>query len=204
MITSAEKNPEIDQDRAFDLLDTFEKHGCIMFAQQKSIYYHLSRVIAGSTVLEAGCGSGVGTSILSRVATQIIGTDKLARNVAFARCLYPWLSFEVWDINKSSDLKFQVVVCVEAIEHVTNPKDAIQNLVNAAIETVWISTPNGAGKPRPPENHYHVCEYTPHEMLDMIGDHPVIIRNGENWERVFVDTEADPLVYRIEVCHDST
>lgn len=200
MITSAEKNPEIDQDRAFDLLDTFEKHGCIMFAQQQKVYAHLSRMVAGSTVLEAGCGSGIGTAILSRMTIQTIGTDKLARNVEFARCLYPWLDFREWDICHPTDLRAHIIVCVEAFEHVRDPEKAIDNLLSATREKLWISTPNGTGKPRPPENPYHVCEYTPEEILDMIPRNtPVTIRNAITWEIVDIRTEADPLVYQIGV-----
>jgi hypothetical protein len=84
---------------------------------------------------------------------------------------------------------------------VAHPKEAIGHLIAAAQWALWISTPNGTGKPRPPENPYHVCEYTPREMLDMIGDdHRVIIRNGGTWEPVDVDTSADPLVYEIKAC----
>ena len=200
MTISMEKNPEKDQDRAFDLLDTFDKHGCVMFAQQRVIYDYLTACVANEAVLEAGCGNGVGTALLARKAYGIIGTDKLQRNVNLAKCLYPWIQFETWDINKPTNLRATFVVCIEAIEHVANPKDAIRNLIAAASSTVWISTPNGIGKPRPPENPYHVCEYTPEEMLDMIPlGTPVAIRDGETWEIVGIDTKADPLVYQIEV-----
>lgn len=200
MTTSMEKtNPEIDQDRAFDLLDTFDKYGCVMFDKQRLMYFHLQRAVAGSTVLEAGCGNGVGTAMLSRVATNIIGTDKSERNVTFAAALYPWLEFATWDINEPASRRADVVVCVETIEHVAHPKEAIGHLIAAAQRALWISTPNGTGKPRPPENPYHVREYTPREMLDMIGGHRVTIRDGEKWQRVGQDTLADPLVYEIEV-----
>jgi 2-polyprenyl-3-methyl-5-hydroxy-6-metoxy-1,4-benzoquinol methylase len=191
-------NHEIDQDRVFDLLDTFEKHGCIMFAQQRAIYNHLAKRLSDSEVLEAGCGNGVGTAILSQRTKNIIGTDKSARNVKFAKCLYPWLPFEQWDINSPIELRAQCVVCVEAFEHIENPEKAMQNLIDASIQKVWISTPNGTGKERPPENPYHVCEYTPEEMLDMVPKGMLVtIRDGESWDIVDIDTKADPLIYEV-------
>lgn len=60
------------------------------------------------------------------------------------------------------------MIAVEVIEHVANPVQALTNLIAAANEGLWISTPNGQGKPVPPSNPYHVAEYSPSEMLDML------------------------------------
>lgn len=200
MTTSTENtNPEIDQDRVFDLLDTFEKHGSALFPQQRAIYDNLVSRVIGQHVLEAGCGSGVGTAILAQTASIVAGTDKLQRNVDFAKCIYPWIYFTTWDLNETTSLRAQVVVCIEAVEHVTDPQAAINHLIRAADRTVWLSTPNGHGKKRPPENPYHVGEYTPFEMLEMIGDYEVGIRHWQTWEEVGPETLVDPLVYQVQL-----
>lgn len=197
-------NLEIDQDRVFDTIDMFEKHRQVMFHQQRNIYTCLSHRIAGRTVLEAGCGMGLGTAILERNAKSIVGTDKLQRNVDFAHCLYPWIDFRVWDLNQPfpSKMKADVAVAIEAVEHVRDTQAAIAHLLMTASEEVIISVPNGAGKPRPPENPYHVCEYTPAEMLDTIssvctGGETTTVHEWVSWSQVDTRTTADPLIYRI-------
>ncbi len=208
-------NPEKDQDRAFDLYDTFDKYGYVMFRQQREIYRRIAEEVQGE-VLEAGCGNGVGTAIIDHRlvlddAGYITGTDKLQRNVDFAKCLYPWIDFQVWDISQryTHDTRmFDTVICIECLEHVADPVNALRNLFAAARKEVWISTPNGRGKPRPPSNPYHCCEWTTDEMCKMIresfggGPHAagkITVMGWEDFKEVEDDTDVDPLVYRIQL-----
>jgi 2-polyprenyl-3-methyl-5-hydroxy-6-metoxy-1,4-benzoquinol methylase len=191
-----------DQDRAYDLLDTFNKHSVVMFSQQQRIYANLAKALCGCTVLEAGCGNGVGTAILSQTSSQIIGTDVNSRNTAFAKGLYPWIPFYLWDIREPTSLRAEVVVCVEAIEHVEDLERSLRNLAEAALDCLWISTPNGVGKSIPPENPYHVQEYTPIEFTDAVAavlHRSAVIRHYDTWEILGVDTLVDPLVYEIQL-----
>jgi len=199
--TDQTTNPEIDQDRVEDTVDHFRKFGYIMFPQQVRIYENIASRTNDKNIIEAGCGNGVGSAILERTARSIIATDKLQANVDFARCLYPWIDFNVWDIQEDIGFKStRSIVCIETIEHVANPQKAIENLINAATEEVWISTPNGRGKPRPPSNPYHVSEYTSEEMMEMIPvNTPVGILHWKTFEPLGINTNVDPLVYRIEV-----
>ena len=205
-IRLTETNVEINQDRVADTVEHFREFGYVMFPQQRRIYELLAEKLEDKTVVEVGCGNGLGTAILSNSVFEIVGTDKLLGNVNFAKCMYPWINFGVWDIQKPiprlpSVLKVSSVVCVETIEHVANPEKAIQNLIDAATEEVWISTPNGRGKKRPPDNPYHVCEYTPEEMLIMIRDcsgwSQTEVLHWETFKFVSTETDVDPLVYRI-------
>jgi SAM-dependent methyltransferase len=190
-------NVELDQDRVFDLFEMYGKCKQIMFHQQLSIYKHLQEEVSGRSVLEAGCGTGLGTALLERAARCIRGTDKLRSNIDFAQAVYPWIDFGVWDLNEPSTARAAIVVCVEAIEHVANTQFALRNLLASAETDVWVSAPNGTGKPRPPKNPYHTCEYAPQEMLDMIGKYKVVIHRWNNWEVVDATTLCDPLVYHV-------
>ena len=203
-MTTSLVNPERDQDRVADLFELFQKSGQIMFHQQQIIYQQLAVRLKGRGVLEAGCGTGLGTAIIDRYAGGITGTDKGERNVKFASVTYPWIPFRVWDLNQPTKLRSSVVVCVEALEHVANTGDALRHLVEAAHEEVWLSVPNGTNKPRPPKNPYHVCEYTPREMLDMIrtiGAFEVNVLHWNTFEPEDLGTLVDPLVYRIRKYH---
>lgn len=193
-------NPEKDQDRVSDLFELFNEHNRVMFSQQEMIYNNLAEYLKGTSphILEAGCGTGQGTAILSRISPVILGTDKSQRNVDFAKAIYPWLDFRTWDIEHSDSNRFPVVVCIEVIEHVASPKWVIGNLLEATGKTLWLSTPNGNNKPGPPENPYHVCEYTPHEILEFVAPRLVSIRHWETWEPQNTDTLVDPLVYEIQ------
>ncbi len=197
-------NPVKTQDRAYDLLDTFNKYGYGMFPQQRRIYEQLNGRCAGKSVLEAGCGNGLGSAMLWRNARRLVATDKVGRNVDFAHELYPWIQFGVWDIEESYSNKYKpdMVICVETLEHVVHPQMAIVNLLDLAKEELWISTPNGINKPRPPDNQFHVCEYTPYEILKMlegIGGWPgeVEILAWDTFENVDPGTTVDPLVYKV-------
>ena len=198
-IPAEQKNKEILENRVYDLMDHFDRFSDVMFRQQRSIYTNIAKSLCGInwSILEAGCGCGMGTAIIkeSYPNRKVTGTDKVGRNVAMARCLYPWIPFGVWDLNKSWHSEpHDVVVCVEAIEHVADVNLAAKHLQDAALIEVWFSTPNGTGKPRPPENPYHVCEYTPHEILDLFPGAKLF--DWETWEPVDVSTTTSPVVYQ--------
>lgn len=207
-------NPELDQDRAFDLYDTYKKYGYVMFPQQRRIYEQLAKLlIIGKTVLEVGCGNGVGTAVLVEALQievdqppnpgSVVGTDKIQGNVEFAKCLYPWIDFRVWDVlTPWKHGKRRTVVVVEVIEHVADPMAALRNMIDAATEAVWISTPNGKYAKKPPENPHHVAEYTVDEMWIMLrscGMTKIDVLAWDDFRHLSPDTDVTPLVYKVEL-----
>lgn len=77
--------------------------------------------LAGKTVLDAGCGTGYGSAILSRYAKRVTGIDIAPEAVAFAKGAYPFtnLAFGLGDVRKLpfSDNTFECVVSFEVMEH---------------------------------------------------------------------------------------
>lgn len=188
-------------------LDTFQKYNVFLFHQQRRIYENIAaRIPAGSEVLEGGCGIGIGTALMEhRCDSEFIGTDLMTENLVVARELYPWLNFELWDVRRLFRRKMDIVVAVEVIEHVENPASVLQNFMETATDTLWFSTPNGNGKPRPPENPFHVCEYTREEMVRFITEAAIRASITPSigvldWN-TFDDAmdDSDPLVYRVRL-----
>lgn len=202
-------NPEIDQDRVEDLFDTYKKYGYGMFPQQVSIYNQIAKCIHAGSILEVGCGNGLGSAILDRSgATHLLATDKLQSNIDFAKVLYPWIRFKTLDINNEKSEPYTFVVAVEIFEHVEYPLSAMTNLMASATATVLLSTPNGSGKEKPPSNPYHVDEYSVQEMKGFIAAAgknlarrtQTIVRHWETFDEIKdPDTEVDPLVYEIRL-----
>lgn len=197
-------NQPKEQDRAEDLLDNWRKYGYVMFPQQRAIYNYLIPQVANKSVLEAGCGNGVGTAMMERSAKSIVGTDQLESNVKFCQEIYPWINFSAWDIEEVyGKSQFEVVVAVEVIEHVADPLLSLRNLIDACLSELWISTPNGAGQKRPPDNPYHVCEYTPAEMYALIMEasrlspRQVTILSWKDGSTQSTSTLINPLIYRV-------
>ena len=200
---NADENPEREQDRAEDLIDCWRKHGCAMFRQQRAIYGGIGLRLRDGPVLEAGCGAGLGTAMLSRYVNTVVGTDKLMGNVRFARELYPWLKFQPWDVSKEPwPGKFHALVAVEMIEHVADAKAALRNMLHSCTNELWISTPNGRGKPKPPSNPFHVREWTPAEFCALLASFPLVKEfECHGWEDFATQnpasTTVDPLVWHV-------
>jgi SAM-dependent methyltransferase len=80
-------------------------------------------------VLDAACGTGYGTSLLSGRADHVTGLDYSADALAFARTHWATrrVSFIRGDIREipAADASFDAVVSFETIEHVPNPSAAI-------------------------------------------------------------------------------
>lgn len=197
-------NPEKDQDRAKDCLEIFEQIGDVMYIQNLKVYKNIAIRVTGKKVLEAGCGMGKGSYLLSE-HNQVMGTDKLEKNINFAKALYEKIYFDRWDLNgESYPIKHDVVVCVETIEHVENWKRALANLIDSAKEEVWISTPNrNVLNKEGPDNPYHVHEFETKEMVDLIillGENKIKkieILHWDSFSELSIDTNVHPIVYHI-------
>ncbi|MGH9554541.1 MAG: class I SAM-dependent methyltransferase [Terriglobales bacterium] len=120
-------------------------------------YDFASGLVEGRTVLDVGCGSGEGLKWLQRKAKKALGID-----------LDPRLAGESIRICNLGDMEsksFDVVVCIDVLEHIEGDRAFAAELVRVARNAVFVSTPNYAvNKNRHP---YHVREYVPDELVKM-------------------------------------
>ena len=84
-----------------------------------------------STALDAGCGLGFFTQILSECRLKPVGIDGRQINIEEARRRYPDLTFDVGDVEDSSIVRlgsFDFVLCFGLLYHLENPLRAIRHL----------------------------------------------------------------------------
>lgn len=140
-------------------------------------------------VIDIGMGLGIGTNILSQEADYVLGTDKNEENVRWASQMFsrqknnmywsPQIDFMVSDV-KTDDreyMKFDVVACIEVIEHFKDISPLIQFIKNVSKKetAIFISTPNrnawkGQERAKRPLNIHHVKEYTSSEFKDILSE----------------------------------
>jgi len=138
-------------------------------------------------IVDVGCGSGVGSNVMSQEANMVWGIDKNAWSIEFANeCfrrekngLYysSQLTFDIIDVIKDNRefMKFDIVVAIEVIEHVYDTDRFLKSIIQFTKRNkrgdchlempteFFLSTPNrNSPKIRKdkPENIYHVREWT--------------------------------------------
>jgi 2-polyprenyl-3-methyl-5-hydroxy-6-metoxy-1,4-benzoquinol methylase len=202
--------PEIDQ--VLRNLGLFMKSGHTIYPTQRSMYTFIKdwcrnerilkhpqypKYIWKPKIADVGCGTGIGSNILSQEADFVWGIDKAEKSINFAREMFerqknniyytPQISFDVIDIldQPRTMMEFDVVVSIEVIEHVEDYQGVLEFYKRLCKKdksgkylepgngatTVFISTPNrNCSKldTEHPKNRYHVREWRVGEFYDML------------------------------------
>jgi len=110
----------------------------------------------GKEVLDVGSGTGYGLSVLfSLGAKAAIGIDPLPAGPGVAKI----------GTDQLHDGSFDVVTCMDVIEHVTDDKALLAELLRLAREAVFISTPIWDGEHW---GSYHAREYSADELTSLL------------------------------------
>ncbi len=134
-------------------------------------------------VLDAGCGTGYGTSYLANHGTgSIVGVDISDEALAEANRLYRRdnLRFAKGDVERLTEIRdlgglFDTVVSLENIEHLTDPTRFLAGAkqVLTGEGTLVVSTPNGQITERDEQgnirNPFHVREFAEDEFRQLVG-----------------------------------
>jgi SAM-dependent methyltransferase len=111
-------------------------------------YTFAARLARGKRVLDAGCGAGYGSAELAQVADSVVGVDRAAEAVDFARASYalPNLRFEQASCEALPHPggSFDLVVAFEVIEHLDHWREFLleaRRVLAPAVQLV-VSTPN--------------------------------------------------------------
>jgi len=112
--------------------------------------------IKGKSVSEFGCGV---SPLLKAIEEKIgkidfTGYDCSQTAINFLKEKYPHNSFYVNNIYDEVDETFDVVFCLEVLEHLEKPEIAFKNLLKSAKEYVILCVPNGRLDTIPGHIHY--------------------------------------------------
>lgn len=98
------------------------------------------------TVLEVGCGEGELSIRLAKMGHQVLGTDiskrmiRTARRRAEREHSIDFRQANLFDLDAAEGV-YDLVVCCEVLEHLSEPQDAIRHLVTLSRSTMLFSVP---------------------------------------------------------------
>ncbi len=166
-------------------------------AQHLARYELAARLAPGRRVLDDGCGVGYGAAMIKRAGAQfVVGIDLDAETIAWATETYGELAdFYVADMLALpfEQRFFDFVACFEAIEHVSDPELALDQIKRVLTEDglLAISSPN---RGRYTEgNRFHLNEMTSGEfelLLSSRFENVRMLRQHMHLATAIVDDEA--------------
>jgi 2-polyprenyl-3-methyl-5-hydroxy-6-metoxy-1,4-benzoquinol methylase len=82
-------------------------------------------------ILDLGCGNGSFSNVLNQLGYDVVGVEESASGIAIAQQQYPDCKFieaSIYDLPYSQlKPEFDVVISVEVIEHLFDPKQLIRS-----------------------------------------------------------------------------
>lgn len=136
--------------------------------------YELAARYASGRVLDAACGCGYGSKILLGSADLVVGVDASASAIHWAEEHFQGPYFIQGKIEDEPwNGKFETVVSLETIEHIKDPKPALEAFRRACIGTLIASVPNEERYPFQAEKFAkdespHFRHYRPEEFEDLL------------------------------------
>jgi 2-polyprenyl-3-methyl-5-hydroxy-6-metoxy-1,4-benzoquinol methylase len=156
--------------------------GLLIEAEHRARYWAAAALANGRRVLDAGCGTGYGSEMLRDAgAASIAGFDLAEEAVRRTSArLGDGADVRLADIHALpfDDASFDLVVCFEVLEHVTEQEAAIAELrrVLAPDGVLVISSPNPLVYPA--GNPHHVHELEPSALRELVAAR---FANVETW-----------------------
>jgi ubiquinone/menaquinone biosynthesis C-methylase UbiE len=157
--------------------------GSVVPCQIEAYFLALNKYVDESAnVLDVGFGLGYGLNILAIKARKVSGVDvdkkvyDYCQNTIIGRnpkLIY--LSLYDGYFLSFPDNHFDVVTCVDVIEHVENYDELINEMLRVSKKGAFLSTPNrrpeNTNKDGTPKNYWHLREWSYEEFDEIIKKH---------------------------------
>ena len=174
----------------------------------------------GKRALDVGCGAGLLAEPLARLGAEVIAIDAAAENIAVARdhakASGLVIDYRAGGIEAVAGERFDLVTCMEVIEHVADPRAFVAGLAGALADggLLVLSTPNRTPLSRlamitvaeglrqiPRGTHDWDRFVTPEELGDMLAGVGLTVRDtrGLAWSpgKGFALSESTALNYLV-------
>ncbi len=108
--------------------------------------FRLLEGLSFTTVLDAGCGTGV---LLSQIQqkyphTQLTGSEYSPNGLEYARQRLPNAQFHVLDLSRETlGGKFDLITCIDVLEHIPDDEAALKNMLAMTAGHLVLSVPLG-------------------------------------------------------------
>lgn len=125
----------------------------------------------GYKVIDAACGYGYGTYILSKYCNEVIGYDKEADVIQACQTKWDGLEFRVahFETDPFIDEKCNAFVCLETIEHLRDPQKFLDRVTEITSDRIIISSPN---TPTAGLNEFHLSDVTLVQLEKLMAKYP--------------------------------
>jgi SAM-dependent methyltransferase len=144
---------------------------------QKAIYSRakeLNDQINGNRILDIGCGSGY--KLMKNFSDKETYGVELEPALSFLIEKYPdrvWLES---DFSRKFEVKFNVIICSDVVEHIENPDNLLEFINNQQFDYLVISTParemyKDNFYMGPPRNSCHYREWKCEEFKEYISNY---------------------------------
>jgi len=132
-------------------------------AYQLYRYISAYKYISSTDIVgDLGCGVGAGSYLLAKKAKKVIGIDNSPEAIQYARKYWSEnnIEYRCQDILEVSNI-FDVIVCNEVIEHISNPDKLFQLFSKIVKSYLIFSIPTPVQKQT---NKFHIKHYLPSEI----------------------------------------
>lgn len=154
--------------------------GSVVPCQIEAYFLALNKYVdEDETVLDVGFGLGYGLNILAIKAREVSGVDVDEKVYNYCQStivdrnprLVSLSLYDGYSLN-FSDNHFDVVTCVDVIEHVEDYKKLIKEMLRVSRKGVFFSTPNRrpeyTNSDGTPKNYWHLREWIFEEFNEII------------------------------------
>jgi SAM-dependent methyltransferase len=165
-----------------ELLDTGERmippdqdETSIVFARHLFAYQFAKQFVSDKSVVDLGCGTGYGASLIAQDASRVVGIERDANALSYCNRHYSSRNvvFKAGDAaHLSAEGTFDVSIAFQVIEHLENPDRFLRDMKKITRNggVILITTPNSRLAPQKrSDNPFHKSEMGFPEFQGLIG-----------------------------------